>query len=441
LKVFLDSVGCRLNQSEIENYARQFRAAGHFLVPNSVEADVMVLNTCAVTQSAVADSRKKVRQARRAGIEEILVTGCWSDIESEKALKMEGVRAVIPNHQKDELVAEFLNIPIENFDEEPIAREAIPGSRLKTRAFIKVQDGCDNHCTFCVTTIARGASRSRSIEQINHDIRSAILGGSKEIVLTGVHLGSWGYDFDKKQHLRNLVSELLQIPDLPRLRLSSLEPWDLDAEFFDLWSNPKLCRHLHLPLQSGSGATLRRMARNTTPEKYSKLVKQARSAIPDVAITSDVIVGFPGESEAEFSESLSFVQEMDFADGHIFTYSERPETAAAQMPQPVQNGLRKERNKIMRSAVVESGRKFREHFLGSAPTVLWESEEVLGPEQYLSVGLTDNYIRVEAESSRSLWNQMQNAELIALSPRGVRGRIEPQSENIWFQSNGSPYAG
>ncbi len=441
MNVYLDSVGCRLNQSEIESYARQFRAAGHVLVPSMEEAELMVLNTCAVTQSAVADSRKKVRQAKRAGVAEIVVTGCWSDIEGQRALAMPGVKTVIPNHRKDVLVSEILDTPFESFDLEPVVREPIPGSRLKTRAFIKVQDGCDNRCTFCVTTIARGEGRSRSVEAIEADIRAALLGGSKEIVLTGVHLGSWGYDFDQPKHLKNLVLKLLENEAIPRLRLSSLEPWDLGSDFFDLWDDPRLCRHLHLPLQSGSASTLRRMARNTTPMKYRQLLATARQAVPEMAITTDLIVGFPGESEAEFGESLAFVEEMQFADAHTFTYSERPGTAAASMPNQVQNGLRKIRNRQMRELVEKSAADYRRRFLNSEFEVLWESEEATDSLSFLSAGLTDNYLRVETESPVSLWNQFQPAKLVALSPKGLRGQIQASAEHIWFEKNRRDHAG
>jgi threonylcarbamoyladenosine tRNA methylthiotransferase MtaB len=212
-----------------------------------------------------------------------------------------------------------LQFPPETFDLEPLARQPVPGGRLRTRAFIKVQDGCDNRCTFCITTLARGAGRSLPVEAILADINAALAGGAQEIVLTGVHLGSWGQDFETPQKIRDLIETILAEAPVIRLRLSSLEPWDLEADFFSLWQDQRLARHLHLPLQSGSAATLRRMARKTTPEDFARLVAAAREHIPEVAITTDVIAGFPGESEAEFAESLEFVRQMNFAGGHVFT--------------------------------------------------------------------------------------------------------------------------
>ncbi|MGE5222190.1 MAG: MiaB/RimO family radical SAM methylthiotransferase, partial [Omnitrophica WOR_2 bacterium] len=300
MKVYLDTVGCRLNQSEIETFARQFRLAGHTLVPAAEEADLVVINTCAVTSEAASDSRQKIRQAARAGAQQIVATGCWATLNPQGAAALPGVSRVVTNDQKDRLVPDLLQVPSQVFELEPIEREPIPGDRRRTRAFIKVQDGCNNRCTFCVTTIARGKGRSRTIPEILADIRPAIRGNAQEVVLTGVHLGSWGHDFQERQSLRRLVNAILEETDVPRLRLSSLEPWDLDEAFFSLFKNTRLCPHLHLPLQSGCAATLRRMARKTTPDAFYRLVEAARAAAPDIAITTDIITGFPGEDENEF---------------------------------------------------------------------------------------------------------------------------------------------
>lgn len=423
MKVYLDTVGCRLNQSEIESYARQFRAAGHRIVSQMEEADMMVLNSCAVTAAAASDSRQKVRQAERRGVDQIVVTGCWSTLKPETVAAFPGVTQVVPNAAKDELVAELLQISPQTIDLEPIAREPIPGSRQRTRAFIKVQDGCENRCTFCITTVVRGRSRSRPVKEVLADIRAARKGGAQEVVLTGVHLGSWGYDFETTAHLRELVEKILELSDVPRLRLSSLEPWDLDEDFFKLWEDPRLCRHLHLPLQSGCAATLRRMARKTRPEAFLALVEAARSHIPGLAVTTDVIVGFPGESKEEFAESLDFVRAMEFAGGHVFTYSERPGTAAAALPNQVHNATRKRRSAQMRRVLAESQARFQEGFLGKQLPVLWESAEANGEATWKLSGLTDNYLRVAALAASPLWNQITLTQLASLSGRGFEGQV------------------
>ena len=214
MKIYLDTVGCRLNQAEIERYARQFRAAGHELVGSAEEADLAVVNTCTVTNAAASDSRKLIRRAAREGADEIVVTGCWSTLRPESAAALQNVSRVVPNPEKDRLVPDLLGVPGETFDLEPVERRSIPGTRLRTRAFIKVQDGCENRCTFCITTVARGAGRSRTIEQVISDVRAVldgdeVEGAAQEVVLTGVHLGSWGQDLEGGQRLADLVRAVL----------------------------------------------------------------------------------------------------------------------------------------------------------------------------------------------------------------------------------------
>jgi threonylcarbamoyladenosine tRNA methylthiotransferase MtaB len=335
----------------------------------------------------------------------------------------------VPNLKKDRLVSGLLQVSPEIFDREPVDRTPVPGARLRTRAFIKVQDGCDNRCTFCVTTIARGPGRSRSEAEILADIRAALAGSqgndnaAQEIVLSGVHLGSWGQDFATPRRLSDLIRLILSETDAARLRLSSLEPWDLDDRFFDLWQDQRLCRHIHLPLQSGSAATLRRMARKTAPQAFADLVAAARAAIPQVALTTDVITGFPAESTLEFEESLEFVRAMQFADGHVFTYSARPGTAAARMPNQIPEPLRKERNARMRAILAESAARYQSAFVGKVLPVLWESATGLGPSGWRMSGLTDNYLRVHAHTPRDLWNQITPVRLTQMDGEGMFGNL------------------
>ena len=423
MKVYLDTIGCRLNQSEIEIMARQFRAAGHEIVASAEEADIAVVNTCTVTADAASDSRGKIRAAARLGVAEVAATGCWATLEPDHAASLPHVRWVIANADKDSLVADILQLPQEFFDLEPLAREPLPGLHMRTRAFIKVQDGCDNRCTFCITTIARGEGRSRPIPNILSDVKAALEGGTKEIVLTGVHLGSWGQDLTPRHHLSDLVAATLTQTESPRLRLSSLEPWDLEEDFFSLWRDPRLCRHLHLPLQSGSAAVLRRMARKTTPKSYAALVEAARAAIPDVAITTDVITGFPGESEAEFAETLNFVRCMHFTRGHVFTYSARPGTAAACMEGQVPHEVRKERSAALRAVFTESAQAYWQKFLGQVMPVLWETTTQVNDQGWQLEGLTDNYLRVTALASRPLWNAISMVKMSAIVDNGLKGEI------------------
>ena len=402
--------------------SRQFRAAGHEIVANAGVADMAVVNTCAVTTQAASDSRGKIRSLSRAGVNEIAVTGCWTSLQPKEAAALPNVKHVITNDKKDALVSQTLNLHPSTFDLEPISRVPIPGLHRRTRAFIKVQDGCDNACTFCVTTIARGAGRSRPLKDVIDDVNSALTGGSKEIVLTGVHLGSWGQELGF--HLRHLVESLLQKTDVQRLRLSSLEPWDLDEDFFSLWTDPRLMPHLHLPLQSGSDSTLKRMARKTTTDSFRSLVRAARAIAPDVAITTDLIAGFPGETEDEFNETLLFVREMDFSGGHVFSYSPRPGTGAARMKGQVKPELRKSRNRILQETLEDSATSYRERFFGKTMPVLWESTTEYGEYGWRMEGWTGNYLRVSALAPSPRWNEVDEVELEKAGERLVEGIIK-----------------
>jgi len=424
MKIYLDTIGCRLNQAEIERLAREFRLSGHEIVASAREADLTVVNTCTVTARAASDSRGRIRQAERAGVAQIIATGCWATMEPQAAAALAGVTQVIPNQDKANIVVDLLGSPQTGFDLEPLVRQPLPGLRARTRAFIKVQDGCDNACTFCITTVARGAGLSQPVSRVMEDVQSALDGGAQEIVLTGVHLGSWGQELSPRMQLSDLVTEILSRTGVPRLRLSSLEPWDLEAVFFDLWRDPRLCRHLHLPLQSGSATVLRRMARKTTPKDYAILLDLARAASPDVAITTDIIVGFPGETDDEFAETLAFIKAMDFAGGHVFTYSARPGTPAARMNGQVRHEIRKQRNAVLRMAFGTAAQDYRAQFIGRRASVLWESTRQLGESRWQLEGLTDNYIRVSAVASAPRWNQIDTVLLTGSSENGLSGTLE-----------------
>lgn len=421
MKIYLDTIGCRLNQAEIERMAQEFRFAGHEIVPTPAGADLAVINTCAVTVEAASDSRNRIRHAARAGTRQIVATGCWVTLEPQQAAALPNVTRLVPNARKDALVAEVLGLPQEIFEREPLEREPLPGLRLRTRAFLKVQDGCDNHCTFCITTVARGAARSYPISEVVRRVQAAVESGTKEIVLTGVHLGSWGQEWGL--HLRHLVEAILRDSDVPRLRLSSLEPWDLDENFFRLWENPRLCRHLHLPLQSGSRSVLRRMARKTTPESFRALVKAARSVVPEMAITTDIIAGFPGETEEEFRESLAFVEEMEFAGGHVFTYSPRPGTAATRLPNPIPPEIRKQRNALYRALFARQAEAYRRRFIGRTEEVLWESILERGEQGWRLEGLGSHYLRIAAYADRPLWNEISQVQILQTQGEQLEGQI------------------
>jgi threonylcarbamoyladenosine tRNA methylthiotransferase MtaB len=424
MKVYLDMVGCRLNQSEIESYAQKFLARGHTLTGDPGEADLAIVNTCTVTVAAAADSRKKIRRFARQGAKEIIATGCWATLEPHKARKLNGQIRVIPNAEKDQLVCEILGLEPAVFDREPLQREMIPGARERTRAFIKAQDGCDHHCAYCITTIARGKSRSVPIPSILAQVRAAQRGGAKEVVLTGVQLGSWGRDLEGKPGLQHVLEAILEKTDVPRIRISSLEPWDVREPLLAWIREDRVASQLHLPLQSGCAETLKRMARRITPTQFRTLMDQIRAVEPEIALTTDILVGFPGETEDEFAESLAFVKEIGFADAHVFTYSDREGTRAASMPDQVDHQVRKERNALMREAAAQASRDYRRSFLGRQKRVLWESASQLDTGGWEMQGLTGNYLRVVANAERNMWNQITPVRLASLTDRGLKGEIQ-----------------
>lgn len=409
MNIHLRMTGCRLNQAELDAMTRQFEAQGHTISDDAAGADWHVVNTCAVTQAATASSRKLVRELNRANpAAEITVTGCYAQISPDEIRVLPGVARVIDNAGKDTLVEQLTGQPAEAFDYEPVARDARIG---RTRAFIKVQDGCDNACTFCITTVARGAGRSRTVAEVVAEVKYLLAAGYSEAVLTGVHLGSFGHDAGDKHGIETLVRAILNETDLPRLRLSSLEPWDLHPDFFRLWENPRVCRHLHLPLQSGSDRTLKRMLRRTTQAGFSGLVDAARAVAPDMAITSDVIAGFPGETDADFKESAAFIEQMDFAGLHVFPYSARSGTAAARMRHHVRSEIRNARTAQLLAHSAAQTERFARRFSDTIRPVLWENVTAATQDGFVNVGYTDNYVRVGCVHPRPLTGFITSAAL------------------------------
>ena len=421
MHIYLTTLGCRLNEAEIESWTRQFQAAGHEVVQTPQQAQVLVLNSCAVTIEAARKSRQFANRLHRQNpAAKLVVTGCYAELEPERVAALTGVDLVIGNGDKDrlpELIATELDLHAmpdlaTGPDSAHVYREA------RTRAFIKVQDGCRNRCTFCIVTIARGEERSRSISKVVEEISLLHASGYQEAVLTGVHLG--GYGNDLRTDLYALVESILRNTDIPRLRLSSLEPWDLHPSLFDLWDNPRLMPHLHLPLQSGCDSVLRRMARRYTTAEYANLVRSARAAIPDLSLTTDLLVGFPGETESEWAVTVDYVQEMSFAHTHIFSYSPRPGTVAARMNGDVHGEIKRARSRQMHDIAARMKAEHLARFVGHTRPVLWEGAGYPQPggkarEDGLLrwSGYTNNYLRVEtvAPPGSNLENRILPATL------------------------------
>jgi len=461
MRIFLDQIGCRLNYSEVETLAGRLREAGHITVSSPELAQVVIFNSCAVTAVAGRKSRGRVRSFSKLNPQvRIAVTGCWATLEPKQVAELPNVAMVVDNEQKDLLHTLLEPWSAELDDPSVLARmqpTGNPFSQLedyvqadisssqrraevhrkgRTRAFIKVQDGCNNKCTFCVVTVARGESRSRSIGSIVEEIQRFSESGVQEAVLTGVHLGSFGRDLSghnlasgQQVDLKELSRAILADTDIARLRLSSLEPWELADGFFDLWQQwpQRLCPHLHLPLQAGTDKQLRKMARRCTTASYRRLVHDARQAIPDLIITTDLIVGFPGETESDFAEGLDFVEEMSFAHAHIFPFSARTGTAAARYGGHITKEIKKERSRLLHSLVARTGREERLRHLNTRRPVLWEGEgDKLADEPGRAwTGLTDNYLRVRTvmPDDLDLHGRIVVADLTELNGETLLGSV------------------
>lgn len=403
MQVYLDFLGCRLNEAELSTWRRQLHARGHHLIESPHEAHVIALNTCAVTAEAARKSRKQLRQLHRANPQALMVaTGCYATLSEESVRDLLGVDLVIPNAMKSllpnkiEALAKEKSMP--ELATEPQAQPIQASSR--TRAFVKIQDGCRNKCTFCIVTVARGEERSRTPAEIIEEIQHLCELGYQEAVLTGVHIGGYGSDIGV--NLRELIEDILEKTDLPRLRIGSLEPWDIPEGFFSLFQNPRLCPHLHLPLQSGSNTVLKRMIRRCRIESYAVLIDEARAAHPHMNITTDLIVGFPGETEHEFQETLETLKRFQFGDMHIFRYSARAGTAASRLPNPVPSATIKDRHQQVQELASKHREAYLQKMYGQQLPVLWERDATpLDNAQIRWHGYTHNYLRIQCTSSDS----------------------------------------
>jgi threonylcarbamoyladenosine tRNA methylthiotransferase MtaB len=422
VRIHLKTLGCRLNEAELETWARQFQAEGHRIVNTAVEADLIVLNSCAVTQDAVRKSKHMIRRAHRENpCAKLLVSGCYASLQPEEARAVLGVDWVVANADKGRLV----EIARENLDIPTMPRLATePGEASlfalgRQRAFVKVQDGCRYRCSFCIVTLARGEEKSRGIAEIVEEIKVLHDEGVQEAILTGVHLGGWGSELGLR--LDDLISAVLDNTDIPRLRLGSLEPWELSDRFFGLLQNPRLMPHLHLPLQSGSDTVLRRMYRRCNTAEFAHLAGLARLACPDLNITTDIIVGFPGETEAEWEESLHFIGSQGFGHIHVFGYSARAGTKAASMPDQVPAPVIKARAQQLHQLAAGYKQATLTRFLGRTFPVLWEEgsgQQADGCRVF--PGYTPNYLRVATtvEPGNDLCRRIARARLTAIAASG-----------------------
>jgi threonylcarbamoyladenosine tRNA methylthiotransferase MtaB len=424
------TLGCKLNIADSERMARRLRDAGwnvtDRLTPET-QPDAVIVNSCSVTHVADQKSRHLVRLARRVAPDAtVAFTGCM--LETAPAGKIEALTADLVYHQPHQLTLAGRLIelhpaghqtrpplpPGEGWGEGEVTsdtrapRSAAPrAATLKTRAFISAQEGCNDLCAFCIIPKTRGRERSKPVEAVVAEALARETEGVQEVVITGTQLGAYGRDWGHRSPYP-VLKALVEATSIPRIRMSSLQPQDLSPQVIDLWRSPRLCRHFHLALQSGSAAVLQRMRRRYTPDEYRDAVRRLREASPGVAITTDVIAGFPGETDAEFEESYAFCAEMRFAGIHVFPYSQRAGTVAFKLPDQVPGPVKKQRVHRLIELANRMAAEYRARFLGQTASVLWETRRDGAWE-----GLTDTYIRVRAESGADLANRLTPATLVA----------------------------
>ncbi|MBQ4160426.1 MAG: tRNA (N(6)-L-threonylcarbamoyladenosine(37)-C(2))-methylthiotransferase MtaB [Clostridia bacterium] len=428
-KVAFCTLGCKVNQYESQAMGELFTAAGYTVVPYESEADVYIINTCSVTSLADRKSRQMIRRAKKQNPDAyVVVTGCFAQTAPEKVSEIEGVNLVVGTSGRNKIVelveqAENARIAVEDIMQahefEPLS---VSGYSEHTRAFIKAQEGCSQFCSYCIIPYARGPVRSRPQVEIIEEANRLAAHGYEEIVLVGIHIASYGRDLKEDTSLQTLITEIEKIDGIRRIRLSSIEPMHLNEAFIETVKNSKkLCRHFHISLQSGCDATLRRMNRKYTSADYARIAAGLRSAFEDVAITTDVMVGFPGETEKEFNASLEFVKDMQFAEAHVFAYSVRGGTPAQKMPNQVAPEVKHTRSARMIEVSAQSQKAFLKRFVGRTLEVLFE-QPVSGKDNVYE-GKTDNYITVLAETDTSVANQFHMVEIQRVEGMQLYGRI------------------
>jgi threonylcarbamoyladenosine tRNA methylthiotransferase MtaB len=389
----LETVGCKLNQAESESLINRFAERGYRTTTHSNGAAVYILNTCTVTHIADRKCRHLLRRARRLNSHALIIAiGCYAERAADDLYRVAGVDMVFGNEEK-------LQLPDILMKQGRLTTGcALLPQMHRTRSLVKVQEGCNQLCSYCIVPMVRGRNRSLPSDEVVSAVRARVERGYQEVVLTGTQIGSY------RNGIEFIIQRILEETEVKRLRLSSLQPAEITKELLSLWQKyPKiLCRHIHLPLQSGSDAVLQRMGRHYSTEIYEQAVARVREAIPDVAITTDLIVGFPGETDEDFAESLQFCQRMAFAKMHVFPYSRRSGTHAAEMPEQVDEQVKKQRSMQMLLLAKQSAYNFREQFKGRTMLVLWERES----NDSTWEGLTDNYIRVVARSNEPLQNRL-----------------------------------
>ncbi len=401
------TLGCKVNQYESEAIMDLFKENGYQIVDFQDKADIYIINSCTVTNLAASKSRKYARRAKRRNQKAtVVMVGCYSQVSPEEIEEIEEVDLILGTENKAEIVdlieknsdtdsgEKYLD-KIQNHEQlKQFENLNIKELRETTRGYIKIQEGCNQYCSYCIIPYARGPLRSRGLKSILKEVKGLVNQGVKEIVLTGIHLGAFGYERDNKQALNQLLKKLIKIDGLTRIRLSSLEITEINEELMHIIKNEeKVCPHLHIPLQSGCNKILKKMRRPYNKEEFKCKVKKIRKMIPGIAISTDVMVGFPGETAEDFKKTYDFINQISFSRLHVFPYSPREGTPAAEMDNQLSGDIKNSRSKKLRNLNQKLMVNYQKKFLGTDKKIIIETEKVINNQKFWS-GLTNNYLKI-----------------------------------------------
>ena len=415
-RVAIATLGCKVNQFETAAMAEQLRAAGWELVPFNAQADLYLINSCTVTSRSDAESRRLIRRARRLNpAARVVATGCYAQVQPEALAAMAELNQVLGNEEKQWIVEALAQGDNQVTDLSTLTTAGplrLTSHLEHTRAFLQVQNGCENGCSYCIVPAARGPNRSASLDDVTATVQQLADNGYQEVVLTGIHLGAYGLDQQPTSSLTELVRQLEQQTAIPRLRLGSIEPNELTDELLDCFvASSRLCPHLHIPLQSGCDSVLERMRRRYTADFYRRVVERAAAALPDAFIAADLIVGFPGETEAEFETTYRLVEQLPLADLHVFPYSRRPGTPAAELPDQVPPQGITRRAERLRQLATEKRTAFQQRFVGQTLQVLGLRHDL---QQGMLTGLSRNYLELRYPGGPELLNREVTVRVIGI---------------------------
>ena len=434
-KIAFTTLGCKVNLYDSEAMAELFAERGYEIVDFEDVADVYIINTCTVTNFGDKKSRQMIRRAKRRNENAIIVaTGCYAQVSAEVVAGIEGINIVIGTKDRSKIVdiveqykeeSGILNVVSDIKEETEFERLKVSNLKDRTRAYIKIQEGCNRYCSYCIIPYARGPVRSRQVEDVLDEVKSLAQNGFKEIVLTGIHVASYGVDLGGIT-LADIIEKVHQIDGIERIRFSSVEPIVITDEFIERMKKlPKVCEHYHLSLQSGSDETLKKMNRRYTSKEYFEACQKLREAFEDVAITTDIIVGFPTESEENFKESYDFAKEVKLSQIHVFPYSPKEGTVAAKIRPQVEPEVKNERSQKMLELAEKLNREFREKYLNKDVDVLFEREE-----NGFYEGHTRNYIKVLCKAEKDLTNQIVKVKLTKVNDDDTMTGVIEQ-EKLW----------